>query len=188
MPTLNGKWVPTFGAMGIEMSADAYGGQNTGAYIAASTINAANWTRSDARAAYLDPLPPRSNLDVLSSATVSNIVYDTSSALAKAKTVQFMTQSGGQVYNVTVNREVILAGGAIGSPQILQLSGVGPKAVVEAAGVKSVIDLPGVGQHLQDHLVRYHATSFGFVLTILAEHPDHVQHIRYDRGCSQAVR
>lgn len=172
MPEVNGKWVPTFGAMGIEMSADAYGGQNTGAYIAASTINAANWTRSDARAAYLDPLPPRDNLDVLAGATVSNIIYDTSSALAKAKTVQFMTAAGGQVYNITVNREVIISGGAIGSPQILQLSGVGPKALVEAAGVKSVIDLPGVGQHLQDHLVRYYMSLSGCVLIVFAEHGD----------------
>ena len=48
----------------------------------------------------------------------------------------------------------ILAGGAVGSPQMLLVSGVGPKDVLDSAGISVQIELPGVGQHLQDHLVR----------------------------------
>lgn len=52
-----------------------------------------------------------------------------------------------------VRKEVILAGGAIGSPHVLLASGVGPRDVLEAAGVQVNVELPGVGQHLQDHIV-----------------------------------
>ena len=57
------------------------------------------------------------------------------------------------------NREVILSGCAVGSPQILMLSGIGPRHVLEAAGVSVKSERPGVGQHLQDHLVRLHIFS-----------------------------
>jgi choline dehydrogenase-like flavoprotein len=52
-----------------------------------------------------------------------------------------------------VNKEVILAGGSIGSPAVLLYSGIGPKDVLSDAGVDLVSELPGVGQHLQDHFV-----------------------------------
>lgn len=55
--------------------------------------------------------------------------------------------------SVKVQREVVLAGGVMGSPKILLDSGVGPKDVLEAAGVEVMMELPGVGQNLQDHVV-----------------------------------
>jgi choline dehydrogenase len=57
-----------------------------------------------------------------------------------------------QVYNVTARNEVILAAGAVHSPQILQLSGVGPKALLQSLGIPVVLDLPGVGTNFQDQL------------------------------------
>lgn len=59
--------------------------------------------------------------------------------------------SGGVVTTVRARREVILAAGAVHTPQILQLSGVGPRGVLERAGVEVVVELPGVGQNFQDH-------------------------------------
>lgn len=59
---------------------------------------------------------------------------------------------GGETLRVTARREVILSAGAIGSPQLLQVSGVGPRALLEAHDVPVVKDLPGVGENLQDHL------------------------------------
>ena len=56
---------------------------------------------------------------------------------------------------MNVRREVILAGGSLGSPKILLHSGVGPKDVLDAAGVPLKLELPGVGQHLQDHMVSH---------------------------------
>ena len=59
---------------------------------------------------------------------------------------------GGQLHQARADREVVLSSGAIGSPKILQLSGVGPRGLLEKVGVPVVKDLPGVGQNLQDHL------------------------------------
>lgn len=53
---------------------------------------------------------------------------------------------------ITANKEVILTGGAVGSPHMLMMSGIGPKANLESVGVQSVVDLPGVGQHVTDHV------------------------------------
>ncbi|MFB9885092.1 choline dehydrogenase [Balneatrix alpica] len=61
----------------------------------------------------------------------------------------------GRIEQVAASKEVILAAGSIGSPQLLQLSGIGPKAVLEAAGVPLQHELPGVGENLQDHLEVY---------------------------------
>lgn len=61
----------------------------------------------------------------------------------------------GKIHTATANKEVISAAGSIGSPQLLQLSGIGPKSVLDAAGVKQVHELTGVGENLQDHLEVY---------------------------------
>lgn len=142
--------------IGIPENADAYGGDHHGAFVATSNINPTNWTRSFARPAYIDNTAPRQNLDILPGATVTRLVFDstTSAGNLTATGVEYATSAGGSRQMVTVNREVIMAGGVIGSPQMLMLSGVGPRDVLEAAGVEVLLELPGVGAHLQDHLVR----------------------------------
>lgn len=144
-------WIPTLENLGVPGSPDPSGGQSWGAFIATSAINPANWTRSYSRAAYIDPLPPRPNLDILPNATVTQIIFDDN---LTAIAVQFATVKGGPVTTINVRKEVILAAGAIGSPNILMHSGVGPKDILTAAGVPVKLDLQGVGQHLQDHIVR----------------------------------
>ncbi|KAH9921085.1 GMC oxidoreductase [Amylocystis lapponica] len=69
-----------------------------------------------------------------------------------ANSVEYSFSKAGPRLTVNVTKEVILAGGTIGSPQVLMLSGVGPADVLQAAGVPVQVALPGVGQHLQDHL------------------------------------
>lgn len=135
------------------MNNDPYGGDNTGGFVALSTINPSNWTRSYARAAYLDPLPPRSNLAVLPNAAVTRIYFTTASdGNITATNVEWATSSSAARSNITVGKEVILAGGSVGSPSVLMQSGVGPSDVLSKAGVSQVLSLPGVGQHLFDHL------------------------------------
>jgi choline dehydrogenase-like flavoprotein len=144
-----GDWLPTLQNAGIYSNPDPFGGQAWGGFIATSAINPANWTRSYSRSAYIDPLPPRPNLDILSNATVTKILFDDNMT---ATGVQFAAVKGGPVTTINVRKEVILAAGAIGSPNILMQSGVGPRDVLTAAGVPVKLDLPGVGQHLQDHI------------------------------------
>ena len=145
-----GEWAPTLQAVGIPQSPDPAGGETFGTFVATSAINPANWTRSYARAAYIDPLPPRPNLVILTGFTVTKILFD---ANLNATGVQFAQAKGDPVTTVNVRQEVLLAAGAIGSPNILMHSGVGPKDTLAAAGVDLKLDLPGVGQHLQDHVV-----------------------------------
>ncbi|KAA1466412.1 GMC oxidoreductase [Dentipellis sp. KUC8613] len=149
-----GSWIPTLSALGVPESPDAYGGQGWGSFIATSSINSANWTRSYARSGYIDPLPPRSNLQLLPNATVTRLIFGngTSSNNLTATAVEYASSKTAAKKTVKVRKEVLLAGGTIGSPQVLMVSGVGPKDVLTAAGVQVLSELPGVGQHLQDHV------------------------------------
>lgn len=142
-------------SVGIPISHDTYGGKNWGAYVSTSAINPTNWTRSYSRSGYLDPLPPRANYDVLTDAHVTRILFNSSSKAGNlsANAVEYSPDGGASKLTVKVKKEVILAGGSVGSPAVLLYSGVGPKDVLDAAGVDVVSELPGVGHHLQDHLV-----------------------------------
>ncbi|KAJ5580208.1 uncharacterized protein N7459_006193 [Penicillium hispanicum] len=148
-----GQWSPSCESIGIPVSDKMYGGETWGAEVSTSSINPANWTRSYSRTGYLDPLPDRSNYDVLANAHVTRLLFDSSSPSDNltANAVEYTMDNGTTKSTVKVTKEVILAGGTIGSPAVLLYSGVGPKDVLSAAGVDLVSELPGVGQHLQDH-------------------------------------
>ena len=106
-----------------------------------------NGERCSAAAAYLHPvMAARPNLTVLTKAHAKRILFDGK----RAAGVSFMT--GKQDRQVKARREVILCGGAFGSPQLLQLSGVGRPEDIRRHGIAMVHELPGVGQNLQDHL------------------------------------
>ncbi|TDL26525.1 alcohol oxidase [Rickenella mellea] len=149
-----GNWTSTLDWIGIPPSPDANSGNGWGAFIATSSINPSNWTRSYSRSAYIDPLPTRPNLSILSNATVTRLIFNgtNSGTGLNASAVEFASADGAARRTVNVNKEVILTGGAMGSPHILLHSGVGPKDVLDAAGVQMLVELPGVGQHLQDHI------------------------------------
>lgn len=148
-----GQWTNTLQAAGVPTSSDPASGNNLGSFIATSNINKGNWTRSTSRTGYIDTLPPRRNLAILTGAHVTRIVWDDSATGdLKAVAVEYAASADSAKKKVNVKKEVILAGGSIGSPQILQLSGVGPEDVLKAAGVEVKLSLPGVGAHLQDHL------------------------------------
>lgn len=88
-------------------------------------------------------------------AYVTRLLFNSSSPAENltANAVEYALNGGTQKLTVKVKKEVILAGGSVGSPAVLLYSGIGPKDVLNAAGVTVVSELPGVGQHLQDHLV-----------------------------------
>ncbi|OGA14297.1 MAG: choline dehydrogenase [Betaproteobacteria bacterium RIFCSPLOWO2_12_FULL_63_13] len=96
--------------------------------------------------AYLRPAMRRANLQVLTSAHATRILFDGRRALG----VEF--RRGGQILTARARREVVIAGGAFHSPHLLQLSGVGPAALLARYGIAVIADLPGVGANLQDHL------------------------------------
>jgi choline dehydrogenase len=104
--------------------------------------------RLSAATAYLRPALRRRNLEVRTSAHVSSVVFDG----RRATGVEYL--AGGGVHHVEAG-EVILAGGAINTPQLLQLSGVGDAELLRPVGIEPVQHLPGVGANLQDHLEVY---------------------------------
>jgi choline dehydrogenase len=113
--------------------------------------------RLSAAGAYLHPVMRRPNLDVRCRALTTKIVFDGTRAVG----VEFATRRGGGVERV-MGGEVICCGGSINSPQLLQLSGIGAAGELGALGVDVVHDLPGVGEHLQDHLevyIQHHCTQ-----------------------------
>src|SRR5262249_6451735 len=102
--------------------------------------------RHSAADAYLKPVLNRPNLTVHTQAYVTRVLVERARALG----VAYMRN--GQAHEVRVNRDVILSGGAINSPQVLLLSGIGSAEHLRAMGIDPVVDLPGVGQNLQDHI------------------------------------
>src|SRR3954470_22683470 len=111
--------------MGIAISGNMYGGDTFGAEVSTSCINPSNWTRSYSRSGYLDPLPDRGNYDVLANAHVTRLVFDKSSSSDNltASAVEYTMDNGTTTLSVKVKKEVILAGGTIGSPAVLLHSG-----------------------------------------------------------------
>jgi choline dehydrogenase len=105
--------------------------------------------RLSAARAYLHPVMDRPNLRVTTRAFVTRILFDGKQAIG----VEYRQRGGAP--KQALGGEVILAGGAINSPQLMQLSGVGPASLLEPLGVPVVADLAGVGEHLQDHLEVY---------------------------------
>jgi choline dehydrogenase len=112
-------------------------------------MTVARGTRSSAANAYLKPAMKRPNLTVRTHALAERIVLDG----LRATGVRYRRNDATEV--ATATREVILAGGAINTPQLLKLSGIGPTAELKALGIDVHHDLPGVGENLQDHLEFY---------------------------------
>jgi choline dehydrogenase len=104
--------------------------------------------RHSAATAYLGPAMRRRNLEVRTSALVTGLTFDG----RRATGVEY--RAGGGSHHVAAG-EVILAGGAINTPQLLQLSGIGDEALLDGLGIEPLQHLPGVGENLQDHLEVY---------------------------------
>ncbi|MGH8780385.1 choline dehydrogenase [Paraburkholderia sp.] len=112
------------------------------------TVTAHGRRASTARG-YLDQARARPNLTIVTHATTDRILFSGK----RANGVAYL--HGSKAITAHARREVLLCGGAIASPQILQRSGVGPGAWLRALDIPVVLDLPGVGQNLQDHLEMY---------------------------------
>ncbi|MCZ6619497.1 MAG: GMC oxidoreductase, partial [Gammaproteobacteria bacterium] len=110
-------------------------------------MNQHNGVRCSASNAFLEPIRSRPNLKILTNAQVRRIEIEHRRATGVEVNID-----GQAVEIFQANREVVLAAGSIGSPQILQLSGVGPGALLQSHGIEVNHELPGVGENLHDHL------------------------------------
>lgn len=101
---------------------------------------------STAKGYLTDTVRSRPNLDIITGAQVLRLRIEEGRATA----VEY--RKGGAQFTARANAEILLSAGAIGSPQLLMLSGIGPGSHLQQMGIETVTDLPGVGSHLQDHL------------------------------------
>lgn len=112
-------------------------------------VNQRNGRRCSAAAGFLKPVRQRPNLEVRTRAQVARLVIDH----GRVRGVELLGRRGRSPEVIQAGREVILAAGAVGSPQLLMLSGIGPADHLTDVGIDPVVDLPGVGGNLVDHPV-----------------------------------
>ncbi|KAI1100681.1 putative GMC oxidoreductase [Jackrogersella minutella] len=138
--------------LGIPINEDPNSGNATGATVIPSSMMANNQSRSDARTAYFDPVLERLNLHFLTNYTVTRILHnDNSATFLNSTYIHGAPSLDITGIEVKCGREVILAAGAIFSPVLLQISGIGPPKLLRSLGVDVAVNLPGVGSNLQDH-------------------------------------
>ncbi|KAK0707968.1 hypothetical protein B0H67DRAFT_603091 [Lasiosphaeris hirsuta] len=133
------------GIPGIEFPGDSGAGR-TGVYWYPTFMDPKLVTRSYARTGHYDSLK-RANYHLLTGSKVTRVLFSGTTASG----AEFVQGKGSQSTAVRARKEVILATGGIHSPQVLQLSGIGPRKLLESANISTLVDLPGVGQNFQDH-------------------------------------
>ncbi|MDN8600649.1 choline dehydrogenase [Citrobacter sp. S2-9] len=144
---LYGAWVEAGAQAGYIKTDDTNGYMQEGFGAMHMTVkNGVRWSTANA---YLRPAMARPNLTVVTNAMTRKLV------LAGKRVVGVEYEQGGEIHTVRCTREVLISSGPIGSPHLLQRSGIGPAEVLRKAGIEVKHDLPGVGENLQDHAEIY---------------------------------
>jgi choline dehydrogenase-like flavoprotein len=139
-------------AEGVHLPREHAAGSAVGAFWIPTALQPRTQTRSSAKNAYFDPVQSRTNLHLVTGMTVNEILFDQnllSLSSLKANGVQYVSRADGLVGKVYAKREVILAAGSVFTPQLLQLSGIGPRDILTAAGVRIKKELNAVGANMQ---------------------------------------
>ena len=141
-------------SLDIKTPKDPGAGKKRGVFWAPSSLDPKDETRSYARTAHYDRvIGSRPNYHLLTNTPVQRIsIRD-----GKAFGAEFIDRNSTELHSVKADREIVLAAGSVHSPQILQLSGIGPQAMIEKLGIEPRMNLPGVGQNFQDHPTMYPA-------------------------------
>lgn len=108
-------------------------------------------TRASSSVSYIHPILERENFTLLTDTWVREILFDDASGSPRAVGVSVVNNAFGRASTVRAAKEVVISAGAIDSPKLLMLSGIGPAAHLREHGIDVRVDSPGVGEHLQDH-------------------------------------
>ena len=129
---------------GIPNTNDFNTGNNEGCgYFEVNQKQGVRWSAADA---FLHPIKSRANLTILTKSHVNKLQFEGN------KVVGVKFWRGNDLFEASASGEIILASGAIGSPQIMQASGISSGALSQKIGIQNIVELPGVGENLQDHL------------------------------------
>jgi choline dehydrogenase-like flavoprotein len=145
IPSQQAGWIPVLNTLGLPLNKEYMGGNTLGVSYSPSSIDPTHYNRSYSANAYLPLAGPK--LTVLTDTRVAKINLKSGSGGYVATGV---TLTDGTV--ITASQEVILSAGSFQSPGLLEISGIGEQSVLQGAGIKQIIDLPGVGENLQDHI------------------------------------
>lgn len=137
-------WIDTFAALGFPVTTDPLKGEAMGGHISTCHITGNTRERSHAGTAYIDPIRSRPNFHLLTGALVEKIVFNTTVA-GPARATGISYTRAGQSHTLLATKEVILAAGTFGSPQLLELSGIGSPSLLYQHGIEAVYDNPNVG-------------------------------------------
>ncbi len=138
------KWFEAAHAIGLPLNPDFNGESQEGVGLFEFTIHGGR--RLSAARAFLRPAMKRSNLRVITGAQVTGLTFDGGRVTGVTYTCK------GRKQTVSAGREVILSGGSVNSPQLLQLAGIGPARHLKDLGINVRIDNPNVGRNLEDHI------------------------------------
>ncbi|KAI1116734.1 oxidoreductase [Nemania sp. NC0429] len=144
-------WAETFEKKGHLMNTDPWVHASVGSFSNLASIDPENRERIHAAKAYYSPVKGRQNLHVVLGAHVQKILFADGQAQPTAIGVQY--RHGDIIQVALAQKEVIISAGALQSPKILELSGVGNADILKQHNIEVIKDLPGVGENLQDHLV-----------------------------------
>ncbi|RDB27629.1 L-sorbose 1-dehydrogenase [Hypsizygus marmoreus] len=148
------EWHKSWQNNGAYMNPDPEGGNSTGMTLTARPVDPVKG-RVYSTNAYLEPALDRKNLFVLTGAETTKILFANATGVNGsliATGIEYGTPLNTSRYTATATREVILSAGSLKSPQLLELSGVGNRSLLESLGIETILDLPEVGENLQDHL------------------------------------
>jgi choline dehydrogenase len=155
---MSGNWLEAAASSGMSVSGDPNDGRARGVVFFPSATDHTSRTRSHARLNHYERVQPRENYHILHSHTVSRVLFTNKTATG----VEYLPSAGGELRIAKATKEVLLAAGAVHTPQILQLSGIGPENFLRKFDIDVVADLPGVGVNLQDQpslLIPYNVSN-----------------------------
>ncbi|THC87997.1 hypothetical protein EYZ11_012556 [Aspergillus tanneri] len=145
-------WVDTFKATGHGITADPFSGKSTGGYSNLSAVDSETKTRSYAASAYGRSPMERPNVHIVTEALVQRILFKgLKESSVTAGGIEAVIQ--GEIHTITANKEVIVCAGALNTPKLLELSGIGNKEILHQYNIHVVVNSPSVGENLQDHLM-----------------------------------
>ncbi|KAI0672922.1 GMC oxidoreductase [Trametes maxima] len=148
--TLHSPFVTSLEKLGVPNNADPDNGHNVGVAPLYGNVDPRTSTRTYSGNAYYEPASARENLLLVTGSVVSRVTFKSGATPLVANGVEFT--NAGKSYNVVARKEVILCAGSFQSPQLLELSGIGDEKILSKHGIKTLINLPSVGENLRHQL------------------------------------
>ena len=147
-------WHQTLNNLGVSTNDSHFSGSNVGCWTTITAVSPEKRDRCYSATAYYLPARGRQNLHLLTDALAQEVMFEQEGQEWRAKGVRFI--HNGEEHVVKTKGEVIICGGSVSSPQLLELSGIGAPDVLEAAGISCKINNHNVGENFQEHMSKLH--------------------------------